>query len=179
MTRMAVFLDRDGVINRAYMCDGLPRPPASPQELEILPQVPQAVAGLKARGYEVFVVTNQPDVSRGKVNREMVDGIHRRLKRELRLSAIFTCFHDDADGCECRKPKPGLIYEAAREFNIDLSSSFVVGDRSRDVEAGRRAGCRTFFIDYKYPEPPPSSCDYRVASLAEACKIILAGPDRP
>jgi D-glycero-D-manno-heptose 1,7-bisphosphate phosphatase len=122
----------------------------------------------------LVVVTNQPDVARGTSSRELVDSIHERLSREFDLDAILTCFHDGADECECRKPKPGLLYRAAQDFGIDLSSSFMVGDRWCDVEAGRRAGCKTFFIDYGYDERPPSSCDFRVGSLIEASRIILA-----
>jgi D-glycero-D-manno-heptose 1,7-bisphosphate phosphatase len=174
MTRAAVFLDRDGVINRTFIRDGRPCPPVSLQELEILPHVPEALSALKAQGYSLVVVTNQPDVARGTASRELVDSIHERLKGELGLDAIFTCFHDDADECDCRKPKPGLLFRAAHDLGIDLTSSFMVGDRWRDVEAGRRAGCRTLFVDCGYRESPSQSCDFRVGSLLEASGIILA-----
>jgi D-glycero-D-manno-heptose 1,7-bisphosphate phosphatase len=173
MSRRAVFLDRDGVINRAFVRDGSPRPPSSLQDLEILPSVPEALSALKAHGYCLVVVTNQPDVARGTSSRELVDSIHERLSREIDLDAILTCFHDGTDECECRKPKPGLLYRAAEEFRIDLPSSFMVGDRWRDMEAGRRAGCRTFFVDRGYEEQMPCSYDFRVESLAEAAGIIL------
>jgi D-glycero-D-manno-heptose 1,7-bisphosphate phosphatase len=174
MTRAAVFLDRDGVINRTFIRDGTPCPPVSLRELEILPYVPEALSALKAQGYSLVVVTNQPDVARGTASRELVDSIHERLKGELGLDAIFTCFHDDADECDCRKPKPGLLFRAAHDLGIDLTSSFMVGDRWRDVEAGRRAGCRTLFVDCGYRESPSQSCDFRVGSLIEASGIILA-----
>jgi D-glycero-D-manno-heptose 1,7-bisphosphate phosphatase len=177
MTRSAVFLDRDGVINRAFIRDGNPHPPFSLRELEILPYVPDALSALKAHGYSLIVVTNQPDVARGTASRRLVDNIHERLKGELGLDAIFTCFHDDADECGCRKPKPGLLLRAAHELDIDLRSSFMVGDRWRDVEAGRRAGCRTLFVDCGYRESPSLSCDFRVGSLLEASGIIVAESD--
>jgi D-glycero-D-manno-heptose 1,7-bisphosphate phosphatase len=175
MTCSAAFLDRDGVIIRAAIRAGRPYPPTSSQELEILPRVPEALQALKARGYSLIVVTNQPDVARGTTSRESVEAIHQRLMRELDLDAILTCFHDDADGCDCRKPQPGLLFKAAADFGIDLASSFMIGDRWRDVEAGRRAGCRTVFVDCSYQEKRPSSCDVRVESLFAAAKIILAG----
>jgi D-glycero-D-manno-heptose 1,7-bisphosphate phosphatase len=175
--RSAVFLDRDGVINRAVIRDGRPYPPASLQDLEILPHVPEALSAMKAEGYALVVVTNQPDVARGTASRELVDGIHERLKSELDLDAILTCFHDNADACGCRKPKPGLLFQAAHDFDIDLSSSFMVGDRWSDVEAGKRAGCSTLFIECGYDEEPPSSCDFRAGSLIEASRIILAKVD--
>jgi D-glycero-D-manno-heptose 1,7-bisphosphate phosphatase len=177
MTRPAVFLDRDGVINRAFIRDGTPCPPVSLRDLEILPHVPEALRALKSHGYSLVVVTNQPDVARGTASRGLVDSIHERLKVELGLDAIFTCFHDDADECDCRKPKPGLLFRAAHDLGIDLTSSFMVGDRWRDVEAGRRAGCRTLFVDCSYRETSSSSCDFRVGSLLEASGIILAESD--
>jgi D-glycero-D-manno-heptose 1,7-bisphosphate phosphatase len=173
MMRPAVFTDRDGVINRAFIRDGAPHPPASLQDLDILPHVAEAVGALRTAGYLVVAVTNQPDVARGTSSRQVVDGIHERLMRELHLDAILTCFHDDADECSCRKPKPGLLLQAAREFDIDLSSSFMVGDRWRDVEAGKRAGCRTFLVDRSYAENRPDSHDFSVGSLFEASRIIL------
>jgi D-glycero-D-manno-heptose 1,7-bisphosphate phosphatase len=177
MTRSAVFLDRDGVINRAFIRDGTPYPPASLRDLEILPHVPEALSALRAQGYSLVVVTNQPDVARGTASRELVDSIHERLQGELGLDAIFTCFHDDADECDCRKPKPGLLFRAANDLGIDLKSSFMVGDRWRDVEAGRRAGCRTLFVDCGYRESLSQSSDFRVGSLLEASGIILAESD--
>lgn len=179
MMRSAVFLDRDGVINRAFVRDGIPHPPASLEDLSILPGVPEALLDLKARGYSRVVVTNQPDVARGITSRELVERIHERLKCELEIDAIFSCFHDGADHCDCRKPKPGLLLRAADELGIELCSSFMVGDRRWDVEAGRRAGCKTFLVDYGYDEKPPAACDFRVGSLIEASRIILSQPAYP
>jgi D-glycero-D-manno-heptose 1,7-bisphosphate phosphatase len=179
MTRAAVFLDRDGVINRAFMRDGILHPPASLQDLEILPDVPEALRTLKAYGYSLIVVTNQPDVARGTASRELIGRIHERLQNDFDLDAILTCFHDDADQCDCRKPLPGLLLRAARDLDIDLSSSFMVGDRWRDVEAGKRAGCTTFLIDCGHQERQSSSYDFRVGSLIEASRIILAQPGHP
>ena len=177
MTRRAVFLDRDGVLNRPVVRNGRPYPPRNVQELELLPGVVEALASLRKAGLLLFVVTNQPDVARGLVSRATVDAIHARLSAELDLDRIYVCMHDDADACDCRKPLPGLLHAAEREFDVSLPSSFMVGDRWRDVEAGRKAHCRTIFIDYgydeKYPEPPP---DHVCGSLAGAAQWILAQP---
>jgi D-glycero-D-manno-heptose 1,7-bisphosphate phosphatase len=178
MMRPAVFLDRDGVINRAFVRAGIPHPPASLGDLEILPDVPAALRALQELGYALIVVTNQPDVARGSASRASVDAIHERLSNELPLDAILACFHDETDECDCRKPKPGLLMRAAGDFDIDLSQSFMVGDRWRDVEAGRRAGCKTFFIDCGYEEAESPSCDYRVQSLMEAARLIAARAHR-
>src|ERR1700733_3477877 len=172
--RRAVFLDRDGVINRAFVRDGKPFPPPTPQELEIIPGVPEALRDLKAHGYELLVVTNQPDVGRGKQSRQALDAIHQSLLASLPLDDILVCCHTDQDKCDCRKPLPGMLLEAARRHHIDLSASFMVGDRWRDIEAGYNAGCKTILIDYGYSERPPDRVpDLRVGSLREAADWII------
>ncbi len=174
MMRCAVFLDRDGVINRAIVRDGKPYPPASLAELEILPGVPEALARLRAAGYRLIVVTNQPDVARGAQTRAAVEAIHAELlARGLPIDDFRVCYHDDADGCDCRKPKAGLLLAAALEDGLNLAGSFLVGDRWRDVEAGKRAGCTTVLVDYHYSEPEYGQPDMRVRSLGEAADWIL------
>ncbi len=174
MSRRAVFLDRDGVINRAIVREGKPYPPAGLEELKILPGVAQALTRLKEAGFALIVVSNQPDVARGTTPRAAVESINASLGASLPVDEFRTCFHDSGDACECRKPRPGMLLAASRDHGIDLSASFMVGDRWRDVEAGQRAGCRTLFIDYGYDERQPETCDYRVRSLTEAAEIILA-----
>ena len=171
--RRAVFLDRDGVINRAIVRDGKPYPPASLAELEILPGVLEALQKLHDANYLLVVVTNQPDVARGTSKREEVEIINAFLSSQLPIDDFKTCYHDSSDKCNCRKPLPGAFLEAAQEHNIDLSKSFMVGDRWRDIEAGASAGCKTFFINYRYAEQKPDAPDFIVSSLLEAKKIIL------
>jgi len=174
--RRAVFLDRDGVINRALVRDGKPYPPSSADGVEVLPGVLAALHRLKAAGYLLVVVTNQPDVARGTQSRDTVEAIHARLASEVPVDEFRTCFHDDDDDCACRKPKPGLILDAARAHDVDLRASIMVGDRWRDVEAGRRAGCATVFLDYGYAERRPDGPDLVARSLAEAAEWILSRP---
>jgi len=171
--RRAVFLDRDGVINRAVVRDGKPYPPESASAMRILAGVAESLASLRSAGFLNIVVTNQPDVATGKLNVEAVEAMHRRLKEELALDDIKVCYHRDADGCDCRKPKPGLLLQAARELGIDLTKSFMVGDRWRDVAAGQAVGCANFFIEYGYRERRPDPPYIAVKSLAEACSRIL------
>ena len=171
--RTAVFLDRDGVITRPLVREGKPYPPGRLEEMELLPGVREALRALRQAGYCLVVVTNQPDVARGTTSRAEVDAINRRLQSTLPLDAIRMCVHDDQDRCDCRKPLPGLITQAARELDIDCATSSLVGDRWRDIEAGRRAGCKTYFIDHAYEEPRPQSYDFRVGSLLEAASLIL------
>lgn len=177
MMRRAVFLDRDGVINRARVVEGRPYPPRALAELEILPGVAEALQELRNAGFLLIVATNQPDVARGATLRAEVDAINGRLMELLTLDDIRVCFHDSADGCECRKPRPGLLAGAARDYAIDLARSYMVGDRWRDIEAGRQAGCTTLFIDYGYAEKRPEHYDYSVKSLAEASRIIINRSD--
>jgi D-glycero-D-manno-heptose 1,7-bisphosphate phosphatase len=169
----AVFLDRDGVINRAIVRDGKPFPPISLDELEILPRVPEALQKLHNADYLLIVVTNQPDVARGTVKKEDVELINAFLASQLPIDDFKTCYHDNNDKCSCRKPLPGALLEAAREHKIDLKKSFMVGDRWRDIDAGASAGCKTFFINYSYDEEKPDAPDFIVTSLFEAEEIIL------
>jgi D-sedoheptulose 7-phosphate isomerase len=172
--RRAVFLDRDGVINRAFVRDGKPFPPPTQQELEVLPGVPEALRELKSQGYQLIVVTNQPDVGRGMLSRQTLDAMHQTLLASLPLDDILVCCHTDQENCDCRKPKPGMLLEAARKHNIDLSASFMVGDRWRDIDAGYNAGCKTILIDYGYSERAPDhEPDLRVSSLREAADWII------
>jgi D-glycero-D-manno-heptose 1,7-bisphosphate phosphatase len=169
----AIFLDRDGVINQVNLADGKPYPPKDISELIVLPKVNESLQLLKDAGYLLIVITNQPDVVRGKTKIETVESINQFLKDLLPIDDIFTCYHDDIEDCNCRKPKPGNILKAADQHNINIPSSFMIGDRWRDIEAGESAGCKTFFIDYSYQEKQPESYDFKVKSLYEAAKIIL------
>ena len=169
----AVFLDRDGVINRAVVRDGRPYPPARFDDLEILPGVVESLHRLRRAGFKLIVVTNQPDVARGTQTRQIVEQMHRRLRAELPLDDIRTCYHDDGDQCACRKPKPGLVLEAGRDHGIDLASSYLVGDRWRDIDAGASAGCRTILITGASNEPLSTKPDCCAPQLSKAVDWIL------
>ena len=172
--RRAVFLDRDGVLNRAIVRDGKPYAPMTLAEFEIFPEAPAAMAKLKERRFLLVVVSNQPEVKRGHTDRATVESIDRALMNALPLDEIFVCYHDDIDGCECRKPRPGLLLQAAAKYSIDLPASFLIGDRWRDIDAGAAAGCKTVLIDYGYRDKQPEhNPDVRVASLREAVDWIL------
>ena len=171
----AVFIDRDGVVNNVKLRDGRPYPPAGLHELELLPGVGQAVEALRAAGYLVIVVTNQPDVVLGLQKREVVEAIHQRIQQSMVLDDIKVCYHVDEDGCACRKPKPGMLMEAASEWSIDLEKSFMVGDRWRDIDAGKAAGCRTILVNAKYAERQAVNPDSIVDSLLNASDLILSG----
>jgi D-glycero-D-manno-heptose 1,7-bisphosphate phosphatase len=169
--RRAVFLDRDGVVNAALVRDGKPYSPATPDELVLLPGVEAALAQLRDAGFVRVVVTNQPDIARGKTTRAQIDAMHDKVRGLV--DAIYMCPHDDGDRCACRKPLPGMLLDAARDLDLDLAGSIVVGDRWRDIAAGAAAGCRTVFVDYGYDEQRPASFDHRASSLAEAIPWII------
>ena len=171
MTR-AVFLDRDGVLNRVVWRDGKPASPRSIEELEIEGEALAAAIALKAAGFKLFVVTNQPDVRRGLMSDAALDAIHAALTRALPVDAIAACRHDNADACACRKPRPGLLLELAGRHGIDLASSFMVGDQDRDTACGREAGCASVLIARPYNSG--AGADHVVESLSQAVSVILA-----
>jgi len=171
-----VFLDRDGVLNEALVREGKPFSPMTVAEVIVPTDVPDALARLRQHGFRLIMVTNQPNIARGTQSRESVYAINRHLQEVLRLDAAEVCEHDDADHCDCRKPNPGMLLRAAKRDHIALAESFMVGDRWRDVEAGRRAGCRTILIGHGYNETMTSPPDAAVATFGEAVDWILAQP---
>jgi D-glycero-D-manno-heptose 1,7-bisphosphate phosphatase len=172
--RAAVFLDRDGVLNRAIVRNNRPYPPSSLDELEVIEGVEESSKLLRSSGLLLIVITNQPDIARGKTAPSFIDRINGELQKRLSLDDVMVCPHDDADGCLCRKPKPGMLLIAAARHRIDLGRSVMVGDRWRDIAAGQAAGCRTVFIDYGYDEVRPDRPDHVANSLSASVPFILA-----
>jgi D-glycero-D-manno-heptose 1,7-bisphosphate phosphatase len=170
----AIFLDRDGVLNEVDVRDGTPHPPSGVEQLRLLPGVVEACNRLQELGFALVVVTNQPDIARGKQTRDEVDRMHDALRARLPLDEIVVCAHDDIDDCPCRKPRPGMILDAATRLGLDLENSVCIGDRWRDVEAGKRAGVMAIFVDRGYGERRPTDADAVVASLSAAVKFIEA-----
>lgn len=179
--RRAVFLDRDGVINRALVRDGKPYPPASLAEFELLPGVVEACGKLQRAGFVLVVATNQPDVGRGTQSKEIVEAIHAHLRTLLPLDRVEVSYDSghEQPPSEFRKPRPGLLLRAARELGLDLARSFMVGDRWRDIDCGHAAGCTTILIDYHYAEALRQTPDHRVQNLGEAAEWILSHAEGP
>jgi D-glycero-D-manno-heptose 1,7-bisphosphate phosphatase len=175
--KRAVFLDRDGVLNRPVVRDGVPFPPAGVQEFELYPGVAAGCAKLKAAGFVLVVVSNQPDVGRRTQTREAIEAIHEKLRTAVpALDGIEVCYHAGVrhgDPCDCRKPKPGMLLRAAATHNIDLKRSFLIGDRWRDVDCAHAAGCRAVFIDQGYREPLRERPEFIVTTFPEAVALIL------
>lgn len=170
--RKAVFLDRDGVINRVFMRDGKPRAPSLVEDFEFYPGVPEAIEQLRNAGFLLVVVTNQPDVARGWQKLEVVEQMNQIVLDRLGVHDIRVCYHVNEDGCLCRKPSPGMLVSAAEEWSIDLSGSFMVGDRYSDIVAGRGAGCRTVLVGEGDAEEAVTP-DYQVESLLAAAAVIV------
>jgi D-glycero-D-manno-heptose 1,7-bisphosphate phosphatase len=177
--RPAVFLDRDGTLNAPVVRDGKPYPPATVAEFRLLDGVAAGCAQLHAAGFTLVVATNQPDVGRGTQARSAVEAMHQRLKELVpQIDLIQVCYHggtDHGQPCECRKPKPRMLLDAAEQLGLDLSRSWMVGDRWRDIDCGAAAGVRTIFIDWGYDEKLRAKPDYTVKSFPAATGIILAG----
>lgn len=175
--RRAVFLDRDGVINKPVVRDGRPYPPAEVEAFELYEDVAAGCARLQAAGYLLVVVTNQPDVARGTQTRTAVEAMNRKMLDLLpQIARVEICWHagaDRGDPCECHKPQPGMVLRVAEKLNIDLTQSFLIGDRWRDVDCGHNAGCRTVFIDHNYSEALRQPPHWTVNSFGQAVEIIL------
>ena len=171
----AVFLDRDGVLNASVLRDGMPYPPHTLDEFRLLPGVVEACSRLRRAGFLLVVATNQPDVGRGELSQAIVEQMHDRMSEQLTLDRIEVCY-DPGGGVpsEYRKPKPGMLLRAAHALDIDLSRSYMVGDRWRDIDCGHAAGCKTVFIDLHYREPLHTQPDFRATDLPSAVQIILS-----
>lgn len=171
----AVFLDRDGVLTRPIIKSGQAFSAREMSELDFYDEALEMLSGFQKAGFLLFVVTNQPDIARGKMDKETVDQMHKRLMdwaaTRAPIKRVYCCFHDDSDQCDCRKPKPGMLRQAAQEFNVDLSRSYLIGDRQKDIEAGQSSGCISVLMDAPYNQDVLS--DYRAKGHADACAWIL------
>lgn len=167
----AVFLDRDGVVNKIVIREGKICSPRTMAEFKWEDGIGDAVATLKDDGFRIIIVTNQPDIARLKMSPLILDAMTERIYQSLRVDSVFVCPHDDPDGCECRKPKPGMLLYAAQLLGFSCRDSFIVGDGWKDMAAGWAAGCRTILLDRPYN--CNVACDFRVASLSEGVRLIL------
>lgn len=168
--RPAVFLDRDGVLNEIVMRDGQPASPRTLEQLRLAPDI-AAVDRLAEAGYLLFIATNQPDVARGLIDTGTLDRMFAAIRGRVRIDDVRVCVHEDADGCECRKPKPGMLLDLARHWHVDLARSCMVGDMWRDVAAARAAGCRSVLIRREYNRD--AAPDVAVDTLADAVAWVL------
>lgn len=173
MVAKAVILDRDGVINHAVVIEGKPFAPRKVSDFIILPGVEDAIVNISGLGYLIVVVTNQPDINNNLVGQAEVDAMHKELGH-LPIERIYVCPHRRDEFCACRKPKPGMLFQARDELDLDLSKSFMVGDRQSDMEASNSAGCISVFIDYKYKETSEVIYDFICRDLGDFYKLLMS-----
>ena len=168
----AIFLDRDGIINKSKIVKGKPFPPLSLEEFEFNKGIKIFINTLDDKKFKKIIITNQPDFARGKTSKKNIEDIHAFILKHLSIDEIYTCW-DSHDGVsDLKKPSPGLILKAAKEHNISLKDSYMVGDRWKDIDAGSRAGCTTIFVDYHYDEELNITPDHVISDIREALKII-------
>ena len=167
----AVFLDRDGVVNKVVFRDNRPGSARSLEEFVFNDGIRQATRKLKDYGFRIIVVSNQPDLARGEIKKGILDIMTQKMRWEIPIDDVFICPHDDIHQCSCRKPKPGMLFEAASRWKVDLSSSFLIGDTWKDIEAGKAAGCKVILLDAPYNQDV--QCDFRAKSLSEAVNLII------
>lgn len=174
--KLAVFLDRDGVINKPVIKQGQPYSPRRFDEFTLIDGVAECLLRLRLAGWLNIIVTNQPDISRGIIAPQVLNAINQQIEDTLAVDDIVVCPHDDTDNCDCRKPRSGMLLKAAQKWNINLSKSFMIGDRWKDAEAGKEAGCITILIDYPYNAG--AKADFRVSDLSSAVELILRNEDK-
>ena len=172
MKNKAIFLDRDGVINKVIMRNGKPSSPWKLKEFEILPDVKECLVAFKKMGFLNIIFTSQPDISRGFLQIEDLEKMHEIIDKTLLVDEIRFCPHDDKDNCSCRKPKPGLILEAVQKWSIDLRESYVIGDTWKDIGAGKAVGCKTFLLRREYNKGFQKDYDFEVSNLKKTVEII-------
>ena len=168
----AVFLDRDGVLNKAIVRNGKAYSPKSKDEFVLANGAVEAVSYLHDAGFKIFVTTNQPDIARGELNQADLDWMTEKILFETKVDEVRVCPHDDHHACSCRKPRPGMLQECAKKWDIELAHSYMIGDSWKDMEAGKNAGCICILIDTEYNQGV--SADEHVSSLMDAVKYILS-----
>lgn len=175
MSQKTIFLDRDGVINKIVFREGRPTSPRHIDEFEIVAGVEESLKRLHAAGFMLFVVTNQPELARGLLTAESLRLMTERIMRTLIVDDVRVCPHDGHDGCSCRKPQPGMLVQLARDYDLALEESYIVGDTWKDTWAGRSAGCRSIILDRWYNRDDPA--DTRVPNLSTAVDLITEASD--
>lgn len=170
--KRAVFLDRDGVINKVLIRHGLAATPQRFEEFELVEGIGEEVKRVKDAGFFVFVITNQPDVARGILPLEELEKMSAAIEAQLPVDEIWVCPHDDAARCDCRKPKPGMVRRAREKYAIDIGESYLIGDSWKDMELARGVGCKGILIDAPYNQG--LDCFARARDIHEAVNLILS-----
>ena len=164
----ALFLDRDGIVSKKL---GIGEYVTSLDDFEFIPDIFKIIKVAHKKGYSIVIVTNQKCIARGLVSSKTVESINDYMVKEVynntnvKILRVYVCPHNDKHNCSCRKPKAGMIINAANRYNIDLKSSFMVGDSFRDIQAGNTAGCKTIWINDEKTEEKENIADYLIKSI--------------
>lgn len=172
--KKAVFFDRDGVLNETEFYDGCTHPPKDADSIKIMPNAGLCIAQLQKNGFLCICVTNQPDYARGSRTLENIKSMNERVRKELGLDDIYVCLHDNSDNCVCRKPKPGMLFKAAREHGLNLVECWMVGDRESDIRAGISAECHTIFFHPHSRKSQLDIAEFECDDLMQIPQIILS-----
>lgn len=170
--KKAIFLDRDGVINRSFVKAGKPLAPLFLKDFKIFSGVENALKNLKKKNFLLFVVTNQPDIKSGRLKLSTLKKMNKILIDQLNIDEVFVCVHDDNDFCICRKPKNYFLEYAIKKYSISRRKSFLIGDRKKDILAGLKSNLKTIFINKNYKEDKPTKYHFECNSLVESLKFI-------
>jgi D-glycero-D-manno-heptose 1,7-bisphosphate phosphatase len=169
----SVFFDRDGIINKALVKNNKPYSPLTVKEFKFTDYIKLGCEALERAGFFLFIVTNQPEISRGNLQQNELNLINLLIYQTLPVKEILVCPHSHEDLCSCRKPSAKMISDAANSYNIDLKNSWLIGDRWKDIDCGFKAGCKTIFVDYNYDEILKEKPNFIVSSVSSAINIIL------
>jgi D-glycero-D-manno-heptose 1,7-bisphosphate phosphatase len=169
----AIFFDRDGVLNKTLLKNGKPYAPRNIKDFKIISDAYSILSYLKSLNYLMFVVTNQPDVGNGYMDKIIVEEMHEMILDQLPIQEIFTCYHSQKDNCSCRKPKTGMLEKAHKKFNLNIKDCFIVGDRFSDIEAGQKFKFQTVMIGTGYGEKPLAKPDFNIDKLEDLRSIIF------
>jgi len=171
LTNKAVFLDRDGIINHVVYHKGINKPssPWNIKEFRLIKGIEKPLEEISKMGFLIFIVSNQPDISRGNIKKGVNDEINRKILGKFPIKEIKICPHDDKDNCNCRKPKPGMITELSKKWNIDLKKSFLIGDSWKDIKAAENAGVKSILIIRDYNNDVRAS--FRIKNLKEFLEL--------
>jgi len=167
----AVFLDRDGVINEVLVKNDRAYSPRRFEEFKFIENVYELIRKIKEAGFLSIVVTNQPDIARGKMEISELERMNKAVRDKLPIDDNLVCMHDDIDNCSCRKPKPGMIFKAAKKYEIEIETSFLIGDGWRDMMAASNAGCKGILLKASYNTGV--DCFKRVENLKTAIDTIV------
>jgi D-glycero-D-manno-heptose 1,7-bisphosphate phosphatase len=170
MKNKAIFLDRDGVVNRIIYENNVQRSPRSMDEFEYEQGILEFIQNIKKLDFEIAIITNQPEVKRGLVSRDTVEQFHKKIRSELGIDHFFVCWHDSTDNCNCRKPKPGLFFDAKEKLQVNLEDSFMIGDREKDIISAKSAGCNGIL----YTKNESDFALHQFASYRSFPEILLA-----